>query len=532
MSTARVGLSVTLAGSASLGAYQAGALAALIEATVELRKREQGSITITAMGGASAGALVALLGAHALRSGLNPTRFLYDAWVERVSLSLLTGSGPKSPMSPRRLRKELRNLVLEWDRGDDDHTDHGPIAVHAALTGLQGFTYPIEGTHPDGPITGVTYADWGLVVLEPGGSPSELFEPEGASPIDLVLASAANPGGFAPQLLDRSGARAQYEARGITNFPDSGHVWYTDGGLIQSQPLGRVIAAAESVRPDDTDPVHRVNILIDPRSEGPSGSGRWTDPAEEPTWIDGLTRALAIFPAQAAYDDMQRIANDNTRLRWAAMVADAVGPHLDEGATRQLEAVLGEIDRQQAGFLTEETTVRPGEVSGRELLRRAIDEVAGLTGKDHIDIDVISPRNLADESNDVPTLLAGEFMGTFGGFLDPRIRRSDFLLGWASTRTWLPGALEHAGFSEQAIRETLDRVDRRSPGDWRDENLGEVGVADLAWESKWHLARFGIHAVRAVMSTFKPSAPSVGKAVESARRRIREAISRRSRSDS
>ena len=533
MSTTQVRLSVTLSGGASLGAYQAGALASLIEATIALRKREADSIAVGAIGGASAGALIALLGAHALRSGLNPTRLLYDAWVEKVSLSLLTGSGPDSPMSHQRLREGLRELLLERERGDD-HTDHGPIAVHISLTGLQGLSYQIESMHPDGPVPGVTYTDWGRVVLGPEGSAADLFEPEGASPIDLVLASAANPGTFAPQLLDRSGDRETYQARGITNFPDSGQIWYTDGGLLQAQPLGRVLAAAESVLSGDTDSIHRVNVLIDPRSEGPSGSGRWTDPDEGPSWIEGLARALAIVPAQALYEDMRGIAKDNTRLKWAAMIADALGPHLHERAVGQLQDVLGEIEREKADLRTEQPDVdRRADTdrsSGSELLRRAIEEVAGLAGKDHVDIDIISHRDLADESDDVPTLLAGEFMGDFGGFLDARIRRSDFLLGWASTRSWLPGALDQAGFSEETIRETLDRVDGRSPGDWRDENLGEIGVSDLPRASKLELARFGIHAVRVLMSTFKPSALSVGKTIEDARRRIREAIGRNDRS--
>ena len=54
-------------------------------------------------------------------------------------------------------------------------------------------------------------------------------------------------------------------------------------------------------------------------------------------------------------------------------------------------------------------------------------------GKERIAIDVISPLLLADDDDDdVGSLLAGEFMGDFGGFLSRELRASDFALGYES----------------------------------------------------------------------------------------------------
>lgn len=81
-----------------------------------------------------------------------------------------------------------------------------PVAVQVSLTGLLGLTYPIRALRRGQEVTAVSYADWGRFVLEPDGEPDALSEPEGASLLDFVLASAANPGGFAPRLLDRTGS--------------------------------------------------------------------------------------------------------------------------------------------------------------------------------------------------------------------------------------------------------------------------------------------------------------------------------------
>ena len=115
----------------------------------------------------------------------------------------------------------------------------------------------------------------------------------GSSPLDFVLASAASPGGFAPQLLDRSADADGYRGRGIENFPESGTLWYTDGGLLGSQPLGRVIAAGRSAarsRP-------RGDRTAPPADRPALRGRRWARRVERPrqpsrAGRSGLSRAL------------------------------------------------------------------------------------------------------------------------------------------------------------------------------------------------------------------------------------------------
>jgi len=503
----------TLSGGASLGAYQAGAMAALLVAVRRLLEHDRECVRVDAMGGASAGALVSLFSAYALVEGIDPVRLLHETWVEGVTLDLLRSDDSRAPLSFDELRDRLAQLFgaggAEPRFAAGGTRQDRPIGLHVALTGLRGLSYPIRGMRRDGHITGVTYADWGRFVLEPGAGADALFEPEGASPLEFALASAANPGGFAPRLLRREQDREQYEARGIDDFPDSGRLWYSDGALVQAQPLGRVVAEARLAEGDDDGrAARRVHLMVDPRSEGPSGSARWTEPEDQPSWLDGLKRALAILPAQILYDDLRRMEKRNSRLDWAERLVDALLPHLDAEALPAVREVLSCIDDDRGELRSDEPRLddrerRPPAASDeqaelRRALRRAVDEIGGLVGKEPVRIDVISPRLLVDgeDDEDVLTLLAGEFMGDFGGFLSRDLRHSDFLLGYASSRRWLERALPETHFEAETVEQVIDHVEEQAPGDWREANRGRAAMADLSLKDRAALGRFAAHVAR------------------------------------
>ena len=86
-----------------------------------------------------------------------------------------------------------------------------------------------------------TSLDWATFTFTSGQPAHELLEPARSSPTDVALASAANALAFRPVLLDRSGDEDGYRARGIVNFPPSKHLWYTDGGVLDSEPLTRTL---------------------------------------------------------------------------------------------------------------------------------------------------------------------------------------------------------------------------------------------------------------------------------------------------
>lgn len=489
-------LSLTLTGGASLGAYQAGAVAALLVAVDRLRAGGT-PVVVDALGGASSGSLVALFAAECIVEGLDPAAVLSSAWVDRVSLDVLRSRGPRAPLSFDRLRAQIRSALDPRDAdgnaiwrvaGQQRH----PVALHVALTDLQGLTYDIDSQN-GATLAATTYVDWSTFVLRPGGGLTQVLDPDGSAPLDAALASATNPAGFAPAILDRSGDQARYRRHGVTNFPDSGKLWYTDGGMVQAEPVGRTLSAARQVAGNA--PGRRMHIVIDPRSEGPSGSARWSDPTAVPSWLDGLTRSLAIMPAQNVYDDLRRVVRDNWRIR-----------NIEEAA-RRITVELGPGKEEALGGLLADTTGR--DASGlddtREMVRALLAELAGVDGKEVVDVELITPLIVAHDSpQDVPRLLAGEFLGTFGGFLSRDLRESDFALGWDSTGTWLADGLARADVPREAVADAAAAVDQGRDRGWREVNAGDAAARDLSPAARVALARFGVQVAKVVMASVVP----------------------------
>ncbi len=496
-------LGLTLSGGASLGAFEAGAAAALVLAVRHLDGQEGQEASIDAIGGASAGALVALASAHALLEGVDPVELLHETWVEGVTLSMLRSGDSRALLSFDALREGLPDVLASVaEEAGRAEPQRRPIALHVQLTGLRGLTYPIRGLRRDSPVTATSYADWGRFELEPEGGIEQLIEPEGRSPLDFALASAASPGGFAPQLLDRRADAENYRSRGIENFPESGRLWYTDGGMLGSQPIGRVIAAARGLHDPDEDAT-RVQILIDPRSEEGSAAESWSDPDAEPSWQSGASRALAILSEQSLFDDLRRVEKDNSRIEWAVRLAETLAPCLDSDAERGLRDFVSQVEDERGEMRSDEPSRdderKPPaeETETRALLHRAICEIGGLVGKDRVAIDVISPFLLADEEHpDVGSLLAGEFMGDFGGFLSRELRESDFALGYECTLAWLRDGLPGCGVEDEPARRVVDFVESRRLHDPEQVGSGDTELADLSLADRFQLVRLGFHAVR------------------------------------
>jgi hypothetical protein len=374
------------------------------------------------------------------------------------------------------------------------------LALHLEVTGLRGLTYPIRGLRRDSPVRGATYADWGRFELEPGGGLEQMLSPAGRSPLDFALASAASPGGFAPQLLDRRPDADLYERHGIENFPESGHLWYTDGGLLGAQPIGRVISAGRTLHGPGAG-AREICVLIDPRSENASVE-QWSDPDARPTWQTGASRALAILSEQSLFDDLRRIEKDNSRLEWVDRLADRLVEHFDDEAAASLREFIAEVGSERAGMRADQRARRrdgPGAGSEglRDMLRRALSEIGGLVGKERVSIDVISPLVLADgPDDDVGSLLAGEFMGDFGGFLSRELRASDFALGYESSIAWLGQALPACELDDGIVRSTVSFVESRRRYDFDEVRSGDAKLSDLSLADRIELLRLGAHLAR------------------------------------
>lgn len=475
-------MSVTLAGGASLGAYHAGVMAALLTAVESIRDRDRSAIEFESFGGASAGALVATIAAAAHARGLDPVRTLHDAWVERVGFDLLTDGPANAPLSPERLHAELRE-VISADPAREP-SPHRPVVVHVALTGLRGLRYRTDGLRGTDSIVASTYADWFDRVVRPGVEPRELFEPEHGSLVDAALASAANPGAFPAAALDRTEDRARYHDNGIVDFPDDGVLWFTDGAMLQVEPIGRMLESARRLL-DGSGGGRRVVLLVDARSEGPATGQRFGDPERRPGWLTALARALDIITAQPLYAEIRRIGRDNERLgrldRVASLIEYRMSPE-DLDSWRDLASEFGldpAVDDPVRGVLT---------------------FAAGLKDEQPVDVDLLSPAMLveASDAEHHGDLLAGDIMGDLGGFLDESLRESDFVLGYATGAAWVPDGLVALGVPGDLCRIASEAVERASSTDWRSVNRGRVARSDLPASSRMEIVRLWGRAVKAI----------------------------------
>lgn len=521
-----VRLSPVLSGGASLGAYHAGVVAALLTARNALASDR--SLRIDPIGGASAGALVALLGGWALAAGRDPVWVLHEAWVERVSLDVLRSRDSRAPLSTAELRARLVDLFETAPRVD---VETSATTVHVSLTGLRGLTYPVRGLRGERSIRASTYSDWFTRELPADVGTHDVSEPEGASLLDAALASAAHPGGFAPVLLDRSDDRHVYERHGIDDLPEPLKLWCSDGGLVQPEPVGRAVAAAGT-----DDESQRVAVLVDPRSENPGGAAKWSQGGWEPGWVDGLQRALSILPAHEMYEDLRRLERDNARLQWVERLTETLLPHLDDPARDDLRQVLEDIAE-------DEESLRPSDYEpGREVpdedadlrihLQQVLSEVAGVRGKSRIEADVISPLILADDGDhsQVPQLLAGEILGDFGGFLDRDLRASDFDLGYACALRWLEEGLPNTELPDHDIAAAVAAAKDAHHPDWEASNRGGARAGDLGWVARIAAARLSLQLLRVTAAELTGIDRLVPKPVGDATRKatgwIRARISR------
>lgn len=463
-----LGLTLTLPGSASLGAFQAGGLAALAVVIGELRRQGR-PVRLDAMGGASAGSIVMLLFAHCLLTGRDAPSFLRRAWVDEVDAELLRGGGGRSPLE----FDELRDEIISFLEDEDEHPfgAHDPIeesvVAQVSLTSLLGFVTPT--TISSGRSELLTFADHVGFRLEPRHTIDTLIAPEGRSPLDAVIASASHPAAFPPRLFDRD-PDDEFADSGVESLPDGRRFWYTDGGLVESHPVGRTLDAAH--RHAGFRAGTRLHLVVDPRSSGPSGSGEWADADHDHGWLGGIRRALSIVPTQALHDDLREISERNDRLR-------ALDELLDDLAEQG-------IDRSD--------------------WEQRIRHVADLHSQSTIDVDVISPLRLAEQRDPgVTDLLAGDFVGAFGGFLSRDLRRNDFALGWASTEEWAEHGLLDHGVDRDGSDRIMAALDEARTDDWDAAKVSGEGIEQLDRHGRWQLALLAMQTGRVLVGHAVPS---------------------------
>jgi predicted acylesterase/phospholipase RssA len=523
----RLRIALTISGAVALGAYEGGALAALLCAIRELCDGDDPPVRVDAIGGASAGSITGMLAARCLLEGIDPVYVMREAWVERDSLPVMRTTAPDEPLSLDALRRASLDLLDPRDRGGAPSHRVGasqrvPIRMVMALASLRGLEYRVPSLSARQPVRATTSLDWATFTFSSGQPAHELVEPPRASPVDVALASGANALAFRPVLLDRSGHEDGYRARGIVNFPPSKHLWYTDGGVLDSEPLTRTLDLVREVDQDTPPDTRRIQLLVHPNPTGAPTGSAWADAQNPPTWLATLLRARDLQRTQSIYDDLLHLEQINTRLEWSSRLFDEIQPVLDdldqEIAGRLHDALtraLGVIEGQRRALHAHDedpAAAAPQPVADKpvaELLRDAVARIAGVAGKERIALEVISPLALPEaRTTPVAHMLAGEFLFHFGGFLARRLRQSDFELGYRSTLEWLrAGGLRENGLPAALEEQALARAeDAYRPGeDWRAS--GRTAFTDLPVRERVALVPVLAHIGRVVAHDLRHRRP-------------------------
>ncbi|HEX2038721.1 MAG TPA: patatin-like phospholipase family protein [Acidimicrobiales bacterium] len=138
MGRLRIGLSIS--GAVALGAYEGGALAALLVAVQRLLKEPDPLVQVDAIAGSSAGSITGVLTARALLEGYDPVEVMRKSWVEADSLAnLVRGADRHAPLSTETVQgmaNELLDLTTKKTKQDV------PVGVVMSIAALQGLLLP------------------------------------------------------------------------------------------------------------------------------------------------------------------------------------------------------------------------------------------------------------------------------------------------------------------------------------------------------------------------------------------------------
>jgi hypothetical protein len=207
-------------------------------------------------------------------------------------------------------------------------------------------------------------------------------------------------------------------------------------------------------------------LLITPDPTRPGGSDdSWSTLHPPPTWARTGLRAIKLVRQQRLYDDLRRVEKTNSRIEWVRLLERELLAII-RGKRNDPEAALRNVAeriRHQRDHLDDPKDLRqdPPEEPDSPLgdaLRDAFGAATGFSKKRDVAVALVSPLllpEIVDGSTLPGDLLAGDFLGHFGGFLDERLRENDFALGYRSMIGWLDGP---AGLAQQGLESELGEV--------------------------------------------------------------------------
>jgi Patatin-like phospholipase len=492
----RLGLS--LPGGIAPGTFEAGAVCGLLSWIQALNALQADTVVVDVIAGASAGALTGLLTARVLIAGDDPVSVLRQAWVTAPSLRALRGRGSWAPLSLRPARAVAHSLIFASSQPDSRPRQGSPVTLNIALGCLRGFTRELPPDPPSDSSQSVLYAeylDWSSYTLgrvpDDDGSEAERW----TQAIDSAMASASHPVAFRARALDRSAERSDYLNSGVTNLPaheEDLRLWYTDGGLLDNEPLGRCVDSVAEI--DGGRSASRLVMLVRSGARWPpSANSRAWSGQGRPRWIQTLARVLDIIATQAAGRDLLQVEEINAQLVWAKEVAARIAERIgeDEQTQAHFRHLLSDIDEGRRAFdrVRRRPVARadPGNGSVAELVEAILKSASGLTGRQLVEVAVITPDDEFPGPQPLNSLVA---------FIERRQREDNFAAGYWTMLRWIESAQTlEARVAPDLISRALVGAGRkvRQPSARR---LARDRARGLSIKARWQLLRLAVRTSR------------------------------------
>jgi hypothetical protein len=398
-------------------------------------------------------------------------------WVRRIDLKGLQQCGESEPALHSLFSSDLithistEMLLSRYSGAKPVAQRHAAAArvvkVGVAMTNLNGvdYGYPVKGypVEPDSQFIYTKFTDQLTRTVDPADATSDA--PEFWEPLrQAAVACGAFPIAFRPQKIARSATLepTDYGDNRVKWTTDPKQFTYTDGGVLQNQPIGIAKNLVDELD-GHMSQESRFYLFVSPHAKsGDSNDGFTADNAD---YVQMIARLVKVVMGQAGFQDWITAQAMNERIE-----------RLDERAHGLAEAIeANEIDvaclRTAADsllkLLFKDGTHTPPGATGPETLETAQDRIAtqykdemtslaGKFGEGSAEAKAFRDAVLTFESaaglgardtmliygiTATPSELAGASLQAFLGFFDQELRDHDYDVGRTHARHFLMSAL-------------------------------------------------------------------------------------------
>jgi hypothetical protein len=343
-------LAVTIAGAVSLGSYESGVICEVLDAITQHNANpattEDERIEIDVLTGASAGGMTAIIMAQKLL--FNGAEFigpydnpLYNCWVKRIGLAGLQNTGSDELALHSLFSSDLiatiskETLLARYSGAAPAPAQRHPAAAAAirvgvAMTNLNGvaYGYPVV---PSGEFTYIDHGDRLTRFADPAVCDNQKFwEPLRQA----AVACGAFPIAFRPQDIQRD-ATVETDDYPATNMipwtQNSATFTYSDGGVLQNQPLG---TAKDLVDMTDKhlDQENRFYLFVSPHAKDSIADTSFH--AADESYVRLVKHLIDVVMGQSGFQDWITAQGVNNKIA-----------ELDNRAQGLRDAILaGELD--------------------------------------------------------------------------------------------------------------------------------------------------------------------------------------------